>query len=104
MAALAPVVVPYNYNEMSIQQRLVAPGGSHLLGTDNLGRDVFSLLLFGSRPYVEISLLATGAALVLGLILGFIAARVKGKTGTVLGAVVLVPVFSSPSLCSSSKS
>jgi peptide/nickel transport system permease protein len=93
MAALAPVVVPYHYNEMSIRERLAPPGGNHLLGTDNLGRDVFSRLLYGSRPYVVIGGSATIIASVLGLALGFLSARLRGRPDAVLRAAVVVPVL-----------
>ncbi|MFC2070524.1 ABC transporter permease [Chloroflexota bacterium] len=72
IAILSPVITPYHFNEIYIDHRMESPGSGHILGTDQLGRDVFSRLLYGSRPYVGTGLVATGTAAVIGLLLGFI--------------------------------
>lgn len=90
-AILAPVIAPYQPNEISITHRLQPPGGDFILGTDNLGRDVFTRLLYGSRPYVQAGLTATGMAIVLGLLLGLISASIGGKTDVILRRAVLFP-------------
>jgi peptide/nickel transport system permease protein len=58
---------------MNFRDRLAPPGWDHLLGTDNLGRDVFARVLYGSRIALEISFSAISASLVIGLLLGMIA-------------------------------
>lgn len=93
MAALAPLVAPYGYNEMSLAARLLPPGGAHLLGTDNLGRDLFSRLLYGARPYVRIGLIATAIALVLGAILGVVSARLRGGADSLMRRAAVVPAL-----------
>lgn len=87
---LAPVIAPHDYNEVHLVHRLQAPGGDYVLGTDDLGRDVFSRLVYGARPYVYVSLITTAIALVLGLLLGFISARIDGKTHAILRVVLFI--------------
>ncbi|MBW2634771.1 MAG: ABC transporter permease, partial [Deltaproteobacteria bacterium] len=48
-AMAAPKIAPYDPVEQNLDERFSPPGRSHLLGTDNLGRDVFSRIIFGSR-------------------------------------------------------
>lgn len=90
-AILAPVFAPCQPNQISMTHRLQPPGGDFILGTDNLGRDVFTRLLYGSRPYVVVGLTTTAMAIVLGLLVGFISASVKGKVDSVLRRALLVP-------------
>ena len=72
VAFLAPVISPYNPNFVDIAARLQAPSAAHWMGTDALGRDVFSRVLFGSR---------------LSLIAGFSVVLISAVFGTVLGAI-----------------
>jgi len=72
VAAVAPHVAPYDYDAVELSQRLLAPSGLHFLGTDELGRDVFSRLLVGSR---------------LSLLAGFSVVLAGGIIGTIYGAV-----------------
>jgi ABC-type dipeptide/oligopeptide/nickel transport system permease subunit len=87
---LAPVIAPHDYNEVNLVHRLQDPGGDYVLGTDDLGRDVFSRLVYGARPYVYVSLITTAIALVLGLLLGFISFRMGGKTHAILRVVLFI--------------
>lgn len=64
MAIFAPQLAPYGYSNTSILHRLEGPSLSHLLGTDNLGRDVLSRIIYGAR--IEM-LVAVGAVLIAGL-------------------------------------
>ncbi len=88
IAALAPVIAPYHFNEISITSRFQPPGGSYILGTDNLGRDVFSRALYGARPYVEAGLIATGTAIVIGILLGFVSRFFSRKTDYILRIIL----------------
>jgi peptide/nickel transport system permease protein len=72
-AVLAPLVAPYEPNALDIRARLQGPSLAHFLGTDNLGRDVFSRVLFGGRIALTVALTAVGLSLALGLALGLIA-------------------------------
>ena len=72
-AALAPLLTPYSFEEMSLSERLQAPSMQHPLGTDNFGRDILSRLLYGGRVSLLVSLGAMGCALLAGTLLGGIA-------------------------------
>lgn len=73
-AALAPWLAPYGPNDLHLYDVLVAPGGHFPLGTDGLGRDVLSRLLFGARTSLSVGLVAVGLATGLGILVGLLAA------------------------------
>jgi peptide/nickel transport system permease protein len=73
MALLAPVISPYDPLKISVQTKFLQPGLSHWLGTDQLGRDTLSRVIYGSRTALSIALTATGLAGICGLLLGLIA-------------------------------
>ncbi len=91
-AILAPVISSSPYNT-HISDRLSPPGNGHILGTDNLGRDLYSRLLYGTRAYLEVSLIAIGIALVLGSVLGFLAAKTTGKIDSIFRWSVYILSF-----------
>jgi peptide/nickel transport system permease protein len=72
-AAMAPMIAPYDPNALDVPARLQGPSLAHLLGTDNLGRDVFSRVLYGGRIALGVALTAVGLSLVAGTLLGLIA-------------------------------
>jgi peptide/nickel transport system permease protein len=72
-AALAPWIAPYDPNALDVPARLQGPSLAHLLGTDNLGRDVFSRVLYGGRIALGVALTAVGLSLIAGTFLGLIA-------------------------------
>ncbi len=76
-SVLAPIVAPYDPAAQS-PDRLVGPGGAHLLGTDELGRDLLSRILFGGQLTIFIALGATVLAMLLGLVWGMAAAFLGG--------------------------
>jgi peptide/nickel transport system permease protein len=69
----ADLLATHDPYAMNFRARLAPPGWDHLLGTDNLGRDVFARVLYGGRIALEVSLSAVSASLVVGLVLGMIA-------------------------------
>lgn len=71
-AVLAPLIAPQD--PLAITTKGLPPSGEHIFGTDNLGRDVFSRLLYGGRISLIVGLASTGIALALGAIFGSIAA------------------------------
>ncbi|NLG09881.1 MAG: ABC transporter permease [Deinococcales bacterium] len=83
-ALLAPWLVRHDPLEPDYRARYAAPSGEHLLGTDGLGRDVLSRSLAGGRVSLLIALSATGLTLLLGGLLGLLAAGVGGLTDTAL--------------------
>jgi peptide/nickel transport system permease protein len=71
---LAPIISPHDPDKVSVTRRLKPPGTSgHPLGTDSLGRDVLSRLIWGSRVSLKVGFVAVGLATLTGLVLGAIA-------------------------------
>ncbi|MGZ3410411.1 MAG: ABC transporter permease [Xanthobacteraceae bacterium] len=78
VSLLAPVIAPYPPNAQDVSQLLLPPDGSHWLGTDDLGRDVLSRLLWGAPNSMYASFLAVSVAIVLGVPIGLIIGFVGG--------------------------
>jgi peptide/nickel transport system permease protein len=72
-AIFAPVLAPYDPNALDIPARLSGPSWDHLAGTDQLGRDTFSRILYGGRVALKIAAIGVSVSLVIGLVLGMIA-------------------------------
>jgi len=69
----AALFAPYDPIALNIMDRLQGPSSSHLLGTDQLGRDLFSRVLYGGQVALKVALVSIGAALTIGIMLGMIA-------------------------------
>ncbi len=83
IAVLAPWIAPHDFATQNLARRLRPPifwGGdwTYPLGTDNLGRDIFSRLLFGIRTSIAVAIAGTLIGAALGTLLGYIAARLRG--------------------------
>jgi len=78
-AVFAPLLAPYNPIETKILFRLQAPSADHLLGTDDLGRDILSRIIYGSRISLQVGLISVGIALVFGVGSGVVAGYYGGK-------------------------
>jgi len=81
IAVFAPLIVPYPGHvrgETHPQDKLLAPSGTYFFGTDELGRDIFSRVLFGTRISVETAVVAVVIALLIGVPLGAIAGTMGG--------------------------
>ena len=74
----APLIAPYDYARQDIPNRMEGPTAKYWLGTDNLGRDLFSRLVYGSRIAFGTALPSVGIALIAGMLLGLIAGYVGG--------------------------
>jgi len=72
-ALLAPWIAPFDPSAIDVLNRLQAPSWDHLLGTDQLGRDVFSRVIMGSRIALKVAVSTISLALSIGLVLGLIA-------------------------------
>jgi peptide/nickel transport system permease protein len=70
LAIFAPVIAPYGYDEVGVGRPRTPPGAEFLFGTDRLGRDVFSRVVWGSREIIVIPGVATALAVVFGAALG----------------------------------
>jgi len=69
----ASIFAPYDPIQLNIIDRLQGPSANHLLGTDQLGRDLFSRVLFGGQVALKVAFLTIGLALIVGIVLGLIA-------------------------------
>lgn len=72
-AIFAPWLAPYDPNAIDIPARLSGPTAAHWLGTDQLGRDTFSRILYGGRVALQIAAIGVSVSLVIGLVLGMLA-------------------------------
>jgi peptide/nickel transport system permease protein len=89
LAVAAPWIAPFNPDEqmfdgLSLEGAPLPPGGPYLLGTDTLGRDLFSRMLFGARTSLVIGLVANGIAVAIGLLIGILAGYLRGIVGNIL--------------------
>ena len=87
-AFAAPLIAPYDPNEQDYLAIAEAPSAEHLLGTDDIGRDVFSRLIYGSRVSLEVGVIAVGIAVTVGVALGLVAGYVGGITDDVIMRIV----------------
>jgi len=78
VATLAPFISPYNPHDIDRRHILEAPSLKHLFGTDDLGRDVLSRMIWGSRVSLAVGFVAIGIATVIGMILGAISGYYGG--------------------------
>jgi len=86
-ALFAPVIAPYGETEITGDVWLPM-SGDHLLGTDHLGRDMFTRLLYGARNTIAIAFITTMLSFVLGSMLGFLAATLKGWVDQLISRLV----------------
>ncbi|HZQ36282.1 MAG TPA: ABC transporter permease, partial [Dehalococcoidia bacterium] len=78
VALLAPVIAPYKPNDIDLLARLSAPGGKHLLGTDEYGRDVLTRVIYGGRVSLAAGLGATALGTAVGVLFGLLSGYVGG--------------------------
>jgi peptide/nickel transport system permease protein len=84
----APWIAPYPPTAQDVNNMLAAPSPAHLLGTDDLGRDIFSRLIYGAPATVYASLLAVSVAVAIGLPVGLIAGFFGGWTDDIISRVI----------------
>lgn len=83
-AIFAPLLTSYDPNEISLGEKSMAPCAEHILGTDNLGRDVFARVLYGGRVSVFVSVLGALMGSLVGMVLGSLAGYFGGKVDMLL--------------------
>lgn len=88
----APWFAPFPPNEGDLNLRLLAPlstvdGNTYILGTDTLGRDILSRIIYGARVPMGVALLSVAGAGVIGAVLGILAAYIGGVTDSVISRV-----------------
>lgn len=87
-AVAAPWIAPFGYKELGAGRPLEGPSGAHWLGTDNLGRDTFSRVVYGARTSLIIGSGAVIFAIIVGLPLGLLSGYFGGWTDLVLMRVI----------------
>ncbi|MFQ5716150.1 MAG: ABC transporter permease [Nitrospinales bacterium] len=96
-AVFAPWVAPYSYESQDTLNTLAFPNPQHWMGTDRLGRDLFSRLIYGARVSLSVGFGSTLIAIFFGALFGAVSGYVGGKTDHVMMRFVDV-VFSLPDL------
>jgi peptide/nickel transport system permease protein len=96
-ALFAPLIAPYPAAKQDIPNRLEGPSQAHVLGTDALGRDLFSRVVHGARVELKVALPAVFAALAIGLLLGVVAGYLGGWVDNAL-VVVMDTIQSFPAV------
>ena len=84
VAIFAPLIAPYPYDKQDLMHTRAAPSGQHLFGTDELGRDVFSRVIWGSRYSLSIGILAVLFGTAVGMFLGAFAGYFGGVTDDII--------------------
>lgn len=94
LAILAPVISPWDPHRPNLKQILASPSSAHLMGTDQLGRDVLSRMLYGARVSLAVGFVSVGIATAIGIALGSLAGYYGGTVeGVVMRFVDLMLVF-----------
>ena len=88
IALVTPFIAPYDYAYQDLAIGASPPSADHLLGTDTLGRDLLTRMMYGSRISLMVGFLATSVALVIGVIWGTIAGFAGGKVDAIMMRIV----------------
>ena len=91
-AIFAPLIAPYHPNDQNLLTSFEHPSWHHLMGTDNLGRDVFSRVVYAGRVDFQIGLITTYVPLVTGMLVGAVAGYMGGWIDSVLMRLVDVVI------------
>ncbi len=88
VSLLAPWIAPYDPNFIALKAVLMPPARHHLLGTDPLGRDVLSRIIFGSQVSLKVGFVSVGLATLIGLLIGAVAGYYGGWVDQLLMRLV----------------
>ncbi len=84
LALLAPWIAPYDPTRVDVRSILLPPSAAHWCGTDTLGRDVFSRMLYGARVSLSVGFVAVGISMLIGILVGAMAGYHGGRLDAVL--------------------
>ncbi|MFA4981787.1 MAG: ABC transporter permease [Candidatus Omnitrophota bacterium] len=87
-ALFAPLIATYNPTSIDVRSVLSPPSHHHILGTDTLGRDIFSRIVYGSRISLSIGFIAVGIAVLIGIFFGSVAGYYGGKIDSMIMRLV----------------
>lgn len=96
LSVFAPLIAPYGYARVGFMP-LAGPSGAHPFGTDDLGRDVLSRVVYGGRTTIEVTVIAVAIGLLIGVVLGLVSAYF-GKWVDMLVTRVVDIIFSFPAI------
>ncbi len=86
--ALAPFLTPYTYEQQNLELGASKPSAAHLLGTDTLGRDLLTRLLYGGRTSFLVGICATVVSLLIGVPYGAVSGYVGGRTDALMMRII----------------
>ena len=84
VAIIAPLIMPYDYNAMDFTAMCEPPSLQHLMGTDDLGRDIFSRILYGARYSLGLGFAGIGLSMLIGVIIGSIVGYFGGTVDIII--------------------
>jgi peptide/nickel transport system permease protein len=84
LVVLADKIAPYGYAEMDMAAAFSGPSAQHWFGCDDMGRDIFSRILYGGRYSISIGIIATGIAVLVGMVIGALAGYFGGMVDNLL--------------------
>ena len=87
-AVFAPLLAPHDPNQLNLNDRMASPAAGHLFGTDELGRDILSRILFGARISLLVAVSVVGLSLAAGLVAGAISGYYGGIPDIILNVYV----------------
>jgi peptide/nickel transport system permease protein len=97
LAVAAPIIAPWDPHRPDVRRILLPPSSEHLLGTDQLGRDVLSRMLYGARVSLAVGFVSVGIAAVIGILLGalsgYLGARVDAVVMRLVDLMLVFPRF-----------
>jgi len=96
IALTGPMWAPYSPTKILVGQPFASPSTAHLLGTDNLGRDVFSRVIYGERTVLTLSLSATGLGVLCGASLGLVTGYARGWLDEVVMRIIDIMISIPP--------
>jgi peptide/nickel transport system permease protein len=85
LSALTPTIAPYNPSTIDVNNILAPPSKAHLFGTDDLGRDVFTRMLYGTGISLKVGFVAVGIAVLIGTVLG----AISGYYGGIMDVIIM---------------
>ncbi len=85
LSALTPAIAPYNPSTIDVNNILAPPSAAHFFGTDDLGRDVFTRMLYGTGISLKVGFVAVGIAVLIGTVLG----AISGYYGGILDMIIM---------------
>ncbi|MGJ8620480.1 MAG: ABC transporter permease [Methylophilaceae bacterium] len=88
LALFAPLIAPYDPDAFDVKAILLGPSWAHWMGTDGLGRDVFSRMLYGGRISLLVGVVAVGISTAIGIVLGALAGYYRGWIDTLIMRLV----------------